>query len=93
MGKDIIVVLHGVSSKIGAIDLESKFSEAALGNLQVADYRNFAHGRHNWIYKRGKSSGILAFITPEDNALAKKTLAFNPQKGSRLHACILRVNI
>ena len=40
------LVLHGSATRIGAIDLESKFTEAALGNLQLADYRNFAHGRH-----------------------------------------------
>jgi hypothetical protein len=43
------VVLHGPATRVGAIDLESKFTEAALGNLQVADWRNFAHGRHHAI--------------------------------------------
>lgn len=38
------LVLYGPTTHIGAVDLESKFTEAALGNLQVADYRNFAHG-------------------------------------------------
>lgn len=47
------VVLHGPSTKIGAVDLESKFTEAALGTVQLADYRNFAHGRHHWLAKRG----------------------------------------
>src|SRR5690606_38597454 len=42
------IVLHDADSRIGAIDLESKFTEAAVGNLQIADYRNFAHGRHHW---------------------------------------------
>lgn len=41
------IVLHGPSARVGAIDLESKFTEAALGNLHFADWRNFAHGRHN----------------------------------------------
>ena len=38
------LVLYGPSTRIGAVDLESKFTEAALGHLQLADYRNFAHG-------------------------------------------------
>jgi hydroxymethylpyrimidine pyrophosphatase-like HAD family hydrolase/fructoselysine-6-P-deglycase FrlB-like protein len=72
------VVLHGPSTRIGAVDLESKFTEAAIGNLQVADYRNFAHGRHHWLAKRADSSGVLAFITEVDRALAERTLDLIP---------------
>jgi hypothetical protein len=71
-------VLHGPTTRIGAIDLESKFTEAALGNLQIADYRNFAHGRHHWLAKRGNSSAVLAFITDGDRSLAERTLALIP---------------
>ncbi|WPE24255.1 HAD hydrolase family protein [Shinella zoogloeoides] len=72
------VVLYGPSTKIGAVDLESKFTEAALGIVQLADYRNFAHGRHHWIAKRGQETAILAFITDEDRAIAERTLALIP---------------
>jgi fructoselysine-6-P-deglycase FrlB-like protein/trehalose-6-phosphatase len=72
------LVLHGPSTRIGAIDLESKFTEAALGNLQVADYRNFAHGRHHWLAKRADASAVLAFVTKEDCTLAERTLALIP---------------
>ena len=68
------LVLHGPSTRIGAVDLESKFTEAAIGNLQVADYRNFAHGRHHWLAKRGETSGVLAFVTEADQILAERTL-------------------
>jgi hypothetical protein len=81
------VVLHGPSTRIGAIDLESKFTEAALGTLQLADYRNFAHGRHHWLAKRGDTSAVLAFITDDDRALAERTLALIPPAipQARLH--------
>lgn len=72
------IVLHGASTRIGAVDLESKFTEAALGNLQIADYRNFAHGRHHWLAKRGAQSAILAFIADDDRVLAERTLALIP---------------
>ncbi len=72
------VVLHGPSTRIGAVDLESKFTEAALGNLQFADVRNFAHGRHHWLAKRGAESAVLAFVTDENRALADRTLALIP---------------
>ena len=72
------LVLHGPSSRIGAIDLESKFTEAAIGHLQIADYRNFAHGRHHWLAKRSETSAVLAFITGPDRALAERTLDLIP---------------
>ena len=73
------LVLHGPSTRIGAIDLESKFTEAALGPLQIADYRNFAHGRHHWLAKRGDTSAVLAFVTSADHALAERTLDLIPE--------------
>ena len=72
------LVLHGPSTRIGAVDLESKFTEAAIGHLQLADYRNFAHGRHHWLAKRSDTSGVLAFITDADRALAERTLDLIP---------------
>lgn len=72
------VVLHGPSGALGAIDLESKFTEAAIGSLHVADYRNFAHGRHLWLAKRGDQSGIVALISDADRDIAARTLALLP---------------
>ncbi|WP_247519828.1 sucrose-6-phosphate hydrolase [Bradyrhizobium sp. 190] len=79
------LVLYGPSTRIGAIDLESKFTEAALGNLQLADYRNFAHGRHHWLAKRGEMSGVLALITDADRSLAERTLALIPREITQAH--------
>ncbi|UTP39795.1 HAD hydrolase family protein [Phenylobacterium sp. LH3H17] len=73
------LILHGSTTRIGAVDLESKFTEAALGNLHLADYRNFAHGRHHWLAKRGEHTAIIAFLSDEDRALAERTLALIPQ--------------
>ena len=73
------LVLHGPSTRIGAIDLESKFTEAALGHLQLADYRNFAHGRHHWLAKRGETTAVLAFVTDADCAIAERTLDLIPK--------------
>lgn len=72
------LVLHGSSTRIGAIDLESKFTEAALGHVQIADYRNFAHGRHHWLAKRSETSGVLALVTGADRVLAERTLDLIP---------------
>ncbi len=67
-------VLYGKWSESIAYDIESKLSEAALGNVQLCDYRNFGHGRHHWFAKRNIGSLILALITPHEQELAQKTL-------------------
>jgi len=75
-----IVVLHGQVTQAAAIDLESKFTEAALGQVQLADYRNFAHGRHHWLAKHGESTAILSLGSSKDIGLAEETLALLPKK-------------
>jgi hydroxymethylpyrimidine pyrophosphatase-like HAD family hydrolase len=67
-----------MGTKAGAVDLESKFTEAAIGVIQLADFRNFAHGRHHWLAKRGKQAAVIAFITQEDGRLAEETLSCLP---------------
>lgn len=78
--RDTLIVLHGPATAAAAVDLESKFTEAALGHVQLADYRNFAHGRHHWLAKRGAESGVLALAGPDDQLLATKTLSLIPKR-------------
>lgn len=66
-------VLYGGWGKPVAIDIESKFTEAALANTLLADYRNFGHGRHHWFDKKKKDSAIILLTTPEEEQLANKT--------------------
>lgn len=76
--RETLIVLHGSASGAAAWDLESRFTEAALGHVQTADYRNFAHGRHHWLAKHGQQSGVVAFVGHEESALAAKTLEIIP---------------
>src|SRR5947209_11059769 len=76
--QETISVLYGPSAHSAAVDLESKFTEAALGAVQIADYRNFAHGRHHWLAKHGQTTGVLAFVTEDDREIANKTLRLIP---------------
>jgi HAD superfamily hydrolase (TIGR01484 family) len=73
-----LTVLYGGWGQAVAHDLESKFTEAALGNVLLSDYRNFGHGRHHWFAKRGELSAIIALVTPEEEQIAKKTLSLIP---------------
>ncbi len=82
--RETVVVLHGPFMRPAAVDLESKLTEAALANCSTADYRHFAHGRHHWIAKHGESTSIIAFVTPEDEFVARRTLAEIPSMTPRL---------
>lgn len=82
--RDTLAVLFGPSTRPAAVDVESKLTEAALCNCSIADYRHFAHGRHHWFAKNGDSSSVLAFVSPDEQALAQKTLAEIPQDIPRL---------
>lgn len=73
-----ITVLFGGWATPIAFDVESKFTEAALGSILISDYRNFGHGRHHWFAKRKLNSSIIALITPEEKLIAEKTISFIP---------------
>lgn len=77
-GRETISLLYGNALKAAAVDLESRFVEAALGNLHAADFRNFAHGRHHWLAKRGASTGVIAFVGATVRELADRTFALLP---------------
>lgn len=87
--RETTVVLHSSVLRPAALDIESRFTEAALGSVQVSDFRNFAHGRHHWLAKRGESSGVLAISTPRDRQLAERTLNILPSHIPKLHVKIM----
>lgn len=70
---DGLLILYDIYGKPAAIDAESKLHEAGLVPVQLADYRNFAHGRHNWIAKHPRTL-VLALVTPSSSNLAVATL-------------------
>ena len=74
----ICILYSGLTQSV-AIDLESKFTEAGLGHILLADYRNFAHGRHNWFDKK-KNSAIVALVTNSDHLLCDHTLNLLPKE-------------
>ena len=78
-GRSNAIILHGPSGRAGALDLESKCTESALIASSVSDFRNFAHGRHNWINRFGDESFVVAFVGPGEEELAQQTLALIPK--------------
>ena len=77
--RSTLSVLYEGWGHSAALDMESKFTEVALANIQIADYRNFGHGRHHWLAKRAAHTGIIALVTPQCEELADKMLAVVPQ--------------
>lgn len=73
-------VLYGKWSLPAAFDLESKFTEAALGNVQLADFRNFAHGRHYFLAKNFTNSCVIAIYTQDEEKIVNKTLDQIPEE-------------
>lgn len=71
--------LFGPTLRCAALDLESKCSEAGLAGVQLADYRNFAHGRHNWIARQSEDTAIVAFVSDPDRDVALRTLRCIPR--------------
>ncbi len=89
--RETLIVLYGPSVSSAALDLESKFSEAALGHIQLADFRNFAHGRHHWLAKRGSRTGVLAIFASDERDLAEKTLRLMPSTVPVARICLPNV--
>jgi fructoselysine-6-P-deglycase FrlB-like protein len=79
LARNTLVVLHGPATAAAAIDVESKFTEAALGHVQICDFRQFAHGRHHWLAKRDDDTAILSLESLDDDAVAEQTLAILPK--------------
>ena len=78
------VLLHGYWGQPAAIDFESKFTESSMGHLQIADYRHFAHGRHNWIGQRPSECAIISLEAPPDRGVADETLSLIPKSVPRV---------
>lgn len=76
--QEVVHVIYSPTLKGAALDLESKFIEAGLGSVHLADLRNFAHGRHHWFSKNNSGNGVLALTSQQDSNLAFKTLDLLP---------------
>lgn len=83
--RHMVQILFGGWAAPVATDLESKLNESALASAQLADYRNFGHGRHLWLSKRAAETVVIALITPEVSKLADATLRLLPKDVPIVH--------
>lgn len=73
-----VLVLYSSQTKAFAVDLESKLAEAALAPVQIADLRQFAHGRHLQLAMASPAPCVLVVSTAMEHALAAATASQFP---------------
>ena len=74
-----LLVLHSAATKPAAVDIESRFAEAAFGPVLTSDFRNFAHGRHLWLDRLGDTTAVLALVSGDTGPSAASLLRLIPQ--------------
>ena len=77
---ETIITLSGGWGWPAAIDFESKCSESGISNVLLSDFRNFAHGRHNWLRTRDEITSILSIEDSTTTALADSILHLVPDE-------------
>lgn len=82
--RETTLVLHDATTRVAALDIEWKFAEAALGHVQIMDYRNFAHGRQLWLERHGSSTAVVALVGADDARAAEETLVLLPNDVQRI---------
>lgn len=85
MNREHWLVLYDPLCRSIATDMESRFSEAALGSIKASDIRNFAHGRHHWLAKNESSSAVVMLSQPATAKLAARSLDLLPRSIPRIH--------
>ena len=83
-GRGYVSVLYSSELAAAAVDLESRFVEAALGALHIADMRNFGHGRHFWMARKAEETCVLALISERQEDLGTQTVALLPDEVATL---------
>jgi hydroxymethylpyrimidine pyrophosphatase-like HAD family hydrolase len=78
-----LVVLYPPPLAAVAVDLETRLAEIGLAAVQLADYRNFAHGRHTGLQRNMGGTAVLALSEESSEDLAEATLAALPPEVER----------
>ena len=73
-----VVVINGPGARAVSIDLETRLVETGLANVQMADYRNLAHGRHVGLRRNASELTLVAAIDPRCVEIAARTLRLLP---------------
>lgn len=75
---DRLLLLYPPSLAAVAVDVEARLVEIGLAAVQLADYRNFAHGRHTGLARNADRTTVLALSDRDSLAVADATVAALP---------------
>ena len=78
--REEVLVLTPPSLSCVAADLEVRLVESGLASVQVADFRDFAHGRHTGFARRLDRTTVIMLSDPESEALAEGTSSALPSR-------------
>lgn len=73
-----VLVVYGPDQVAAAHDIEARLSETGLLDVQLADLRNLAHGRHVGLLARAESTAVVTLGDPGSQSLVDKTLSVLP---------------
>jgi hypothetical protein len=76
--RDEVLVLSAPSLGCVAADIEVRLVESGLACVQVADFRNFAHGRHTGFARRIERTTVVVLSDADSKPLADATAAALP---------------
>ena len=68
------IVLYGGYGEPAAIDLETKFHESGIASVQLADYRNFTHGRFIFESNNFDDTCIVLLRTPREKKFSEQAI-------------------
>lgn len=75
-----VLVLTSPALTAVACDIEVRLVESGLAAVQVADYRNFAHGRHTGFARRLNDVTVITLSDQASEGLASGTIEALPQQ-------------
>jgi hypothetical protein len=78
LGAERIMLVHTTETRAAAVDIDSKFAEAGLGDLCVSDLRDFAHGRYQSILGKELRASVVALCTAETRGLTRAMVDMIP---------------
>lgn len=79
-----LLIVFGECGRIASVDIESKMAESALAHALIADFRNFAHGRHLWADRHKAKAATLIMWAEEDRVLYENYVAILPASIPRI---------
>jgi hypothetical protein len=73
-----VMLVHTTETRPAAVDIDSKFAEAGLGELCVSDLRDFAHGRYQSMLPREGRASVIALCGAETRELTREMAGMIP---------------